>query len=184
MKTDLLFLQRFHDGELPRAEAATVEHLLAGRDDLRQESQRMDALDQAMRAQAEVTTSVADPAAQAAAIMTRLPARTPRAQVQVSMSHVVIAAVLVAFVGLAVAVADSMAAVMRDVVPVWALATVSGICGLALLVAARPLLHIEAGIIAKLMRRRLSVGDGEVLVCRVLGVALIVGGAHIAGVWS
>lgn len=184
MKTDLLFLQRFHDGELPRAEAATVEHLLAGRDDLRQESQRFDALDQAMRAQAEVTSVATDPTAQAAAIMARLPARTPRAQVQISISHVVAAAVLVAFVGLAVAVADTMASVMHDVVPVWALATVSGVCGFALLVAARPLLRIEAGIVARLLRRRLSVGDGEVLVCRVLGVALIVGGAHIAGVWG
>lgn len=176
-------LQRFHDGELSQAEAAGVQHLLSSRPDLKADSVRFDALDALLKDQA-VTARSRDVSLLEARIRERLPATPPKKEVQISGAHLVTAAVLVSFVALAVMVANQLSEVMRDVVPVWSLAMISAACGLSLLVAARPLLRLEAGMLNRLLRRRMAVGDGEVLVCRVLGVALIVGGAHIAGLWG
>ncbi len=178
-------LQRLHDGELSQAEAAGLQHLLAGRPDLQAASTRLDALDGLLKDHAHaVAARTSDVSALEARIRERLPSKPPKREVQISAAHLVTAVVLVSFVGLAVMVADQLSEVMRDVVPVWSLAIISAACGLSLLIAARPLLRLEAGMLNRLLRRRLSVGDGEVLVCRVLGVALIVGGAHIAGLWG
>ncbi len=176
-------LQRLHDGELSRAEAAGVQHLLGARADLQSSSTRLDALDALLKDHA-VASRVSDVSALEARIRQSLPATPPKREVQISAAHLVTAVVLVSFVALAVMIANQLSEVMRDVVPVWSLAVISAACGLSLLIAARPLLHLEAGMLNRLLRRRLSVGDGEVLVCRVLGVALIVGGAHIAGIWG
>jgi anti-sigma factor RsiW len=176
-------LQRLHDGELSRAEAAGLQHLLAGRPDLQAASSRFDALDGLLKDHAAVSR-VSDVSALEARIRQALPTTPPKREVQISAAHLVTAVVLVSFVALAVMVANQLSEVMRDVVPVWSLAVISAACGLSLLIAARPLLRLEMGMINRLLRRRLSVGDGEVLVCRVLGVALIVGGAHIAGLWG
>jgi hypothetical protein len=176
-------LQRLHDGELSQAEAAGVQHLLAGRPDLRLASARLDALDGLLKDHA-VIARVSDASVLEARIRAALPSTPPKREVQISAAHLVTAVVLVSFVALAAMVADQLTEVMRDVVPVWSLAVISAACGLALLIAARPLLRLETGMLNRLLRRRLAVGDGEVLVCRVLGVALIVGGAHIAGLWG
>lgn len=176
-------LQRLHDGELSQAEAAGLQHLLAGRPDLQASSLRLDALDGLMKDHAAEARS-ADVSALEARIRAALPLTPPKREVQISAAHLVTAAVLVSFVALAAMVADQLSEVMRDVVPVWSLAVVSAACGLSLLIAARPLLRLESSMLARVLRRRMAVGDGEVLVCRVLGVALIVGGAHIAGLWG
>lgn len=176
-------LQRLHDGELSQAEAAGVQHLLSGRPDLQTASLRLDALDGLLKDHAAAVRP-AHVSALEERIRAALPLTPPKREVQLSAAHLVTAAVLVSFVALAVLVADQLSEVMSDVVPVWPLAAVSVACGLSLLVAARPLLRLESSMLARLLRRRLSVGDGEVLVCRVLGVALIVGGAHIAGLWG
>lgn len=180
-------LQRLHDGELSQAEAAGLQHLVAGRPELQAASTRLDALDGLLKhhaAEYRACASTTDASLLASRILERLPSTPPKREVQISAAHIVTAAVLVSFVGLAVMVADQLTQVMRDVVPVWSLAIISAACGLSLLIAARPLLRLEAGMLNRLLRRRISVGDGEVLVCRVLGVALIVGGAHIAGLWG
>ena len=180
-------LQRLHDGELSPAEAAGLQRLMGGRADLQATSRRFDALDALLKDHAADALSSArmqDVAALEARIREHLPTTAPKREVQVSGLHLVAAIVLVSFVGLAVMVANQLSEVMRDVVPVWSLAAISAACGLSLLIAARPLLRLEAGMVNRLLRRRMSVGDGEVMVCRVLGVALIVGGAHIAGLWG
>jgi anti-sigma factor RsiW len=176
-------LQRLHDGELSQAEAAGLQRLMAERSDLQAASRRLDALDALYKDHAAEARGT-DVAQLEARIRAALPSTPPKREVQISGAHLVTAVVLVAFVALAVMVADQLGEVMHDVVPVWSLAAISAACGLSLLVAARPLLRLEAGVINRLLRRRLAVGDGEVLVCRVLGVALIVGGAHIAGLWG
>jgi anti-sigma factor RsiW len=176
-------LQRLHDGGLSQAEAAGLQRLLGGRPDLQAASRRLDALDALLKDHA-VEARVQDVAALETRIREHLPTTAPKREVQVSGMHLVTAVVLVSFVALAVMVANELGDVMRDVIPVWSLAAVSAAFGLSMLVAARPLLRLEAGIINRFLRRRMAVGDGEVLVCRVLGVALIVGGAHIAGLWG
>ncbi len=178
-----LLLQRLHDGELSQAEAAGLQRLMGERPELQATSRRYDALDALLKDHA-VEVRLQDVAVLEARIREHLPTTAPKREVQVSGLHLVTAVVLVSFVGLAVMVANELSEVMRDVVPVWSLAAISAACGLSLLIAARPLLRLEAGMVNRLLRRRLSVGDGEVMVCRVLGVALIVGGAHIAGLWG
>ncbi len=176
-------LQRFHDGELTQAEAAGIEHLLAQQPSLLAASQQLDQLDQLLKAHVERTVT-SDPAELADRIRYHLPTTIPKREVQVSVMHVVAAVVMVCFVAMGVILADNMKWILHDVVPMWSLALIAMLCGGALLIAARPLLRLEAGIIQWMLRRRLAVGDGEVLVCRALGVALIIGGTHIAGLWG
>ena len=178
-----LLLQRFHDGELSQGEAVGLRRLLSDRPELQATSLRLDALHALLQ---DHTAEVrgADIAVLEARIRRALPLTPPKREVQVSVVHIITAVVLASFVGLAVMVADQLSDVVREIVPVWSLAVISATCGLVMLLAARPLVRLEAGMLNRLLRRRLSVGDGEVLVCRVLGVALMIGGAHIAGVWG
>jgi hypothetical protein len=176
-------LQRFHDGELTQAEAAGVKHLLAQQPGLQRASVQLETLDGLFKTHAS-QLQLSDPAALAERIRYHLPSAIPKRQVQVSVMHVVASVVLVCFVGMGVLLADHLKWILNDVVPLWSLALLSMASGAALLVAARPLLRLEAGLVQWMLRRRLSVGDGEVLVCRTLGVALIIGGIHIAGLWG
>ena len=178
-----LLLQRFHDGELSQGEAVGLRRLLGDRPELQATSLRLDALHALLQ---DHTAEVrgADIAVLEARIRQALPLTPPKREVQVSVVHIITAVILASFVGLAVMVADQLSDVVREIVPVWSLAVISATCGLVMLLAARPLVRLEAGMFNRLLRRRLSVGDGEVLVCRVLGVALMIGGAHIAGVWG
>lgn len=176
-------LQRFHDGELSQGEAVGLRRLLSERPELQATSQRFDALHALLQDHSAEVRGV-DIAVLEARIRHALPLTPPKREVQVSVVHIITAVVLASFVGLAVMVADQLSDVVREIVPVWSLAVISATCGLVMLLAARPLVRLEAGMFNRLLRRRLSVGDGEVLVCRVLGVALMVGGAHMAGVWG
>jgi predicted anti-sigma-YlaC factor YlaD len=179
--SDEHLLQRYHDGELGRADAAAIERLLAERPELRELSRRVDRLDGLMRERAaQANGRASDPTRLIAAMMERLPQRPPQKHLHLSMAHLALGALAVAVIGLGYAVAG----IMRDLVPVGAVAVAGALIGLTLVLAARPLMAFEASLFARLMRQRLSVGDGEVLVCRVLGVALIIGGIHVIGVWG
>jgi hypothetical protein len=183
MNTNDLLLQRFHDGELTQAEAAGVEPLLAQQPALRAASHQLDALDGLLKAHAMrvQTTNTADLVER---IRANLPTTVPKREVQVSVMHVVASVVLACFVAMGAFLADHMKWLLSDMIPMWSLAIIAMACGFSLLIAARPLLHLEAGFIQWMLRRRLAVGDGEVLVCRVFGIALILGGTHIAGLWG
>ncbi len=183
MQANERLLQRFHDGELTQAEAAGVEHLLAQQPALRAASLQLDALDGLFKEHATRVhaTSTADLVQR---IRANLPLTVPKREVQVSVMHVVASVVLACFVAMGVFLADNLKWLLNDMIPMWSLALIAMACGLSMLVAARPLLHLEAGIFQWMLRRRLAVGDGEVLVCRVFGVALILGGTHIAGLWG
>jgi hypothetical protein len=186
MQPNERLIQRLHDGELTQAEVAGVNSTLAQDEQLRVFSQRLSALDELIKAHVthEQATQTARSQALIERIREKLPSTTPKREVQVSVAHIVAATVLVCFVAIGVILADKLEWILSDVVPMWYLAVLTMMCGMALLVAARPLLRLETGLFNWLLRRRLAVGDGEVLVCRVLGVALIVGGTHIAGVWG
>jgi hypothetical protein len=186
MHENARLLQRLHDGELTQAQAAIADAAVAKDAELQALSQRLGALDALMKVYS--AHRHADETACCDALLNRLcqqlPTTVPKREVQVSVMHLVAATVLVCFVAVGVLLADQLEWILSDVVPMWSLAVLSMMCGIALLVAAKPLLQLENGMLNLLLRRRLAVGDGEVFVCRALGVALIVGGTHIAGVWG
>jgi anti-sigma factor RsiW len=169
-------LQRYHDGVLDRAEQAVVEDWLRADPTLAAYSRRLDGMDAGLRAD-----RLAAPAHDVVAhIMATVPIQPPRQVPRLSLAHV-----LAAMLGVAlVAMASALAANLRPWIPVEGIAAACALTGLALAVAAKPLMSLENGLLARLLARRVAVGDGEVLICRALGVALLVGAAHIAGLWS
>jgi anti-sigma factor RsiW len=172
-------LQRYQDGEANRAQQSAVEGLLASEPGLARQAQRLERMDGLLKARAG-KLGEHDAAAMAAMVMERLPAEIPRMRTKLSVAHLLVGTMAVAMVG----VTASIAPLMRPWLPVEGIAAACAFAGLALVVAARPLAQLENGMIARLMAIRLTVGDGEVLVCRALGIALLIGAAHIAGLWS
>lgn len=172
-------LQRYQDGEANRAQQVMVEGLIASDVALARKAQRLEHIDTLLRIQAE-RLPVSDPALVAERVMERLPAFIPRTQAKIGLGHVLVGGMTVALVILA----SLLTALFRPWMPTEGIATACAIVGLALLVAARPLAQIENSLLARLMAKRVTVGDGEVLVCRALGIALLIGAAHIVGIWS
>jgi anti-sigma factor RsiW len=174
-------IQRYHDGEATRAEAAWVEDMLAGQPELRIESTRLEHLHARLRtlaAQSRPDSTVVD--ALIVRVMAKLPERSPSRQAHVRMNHVLISIVVLICVVFGCGLTEQM----RSFIPVEGIALTSALIGFCLVIAARPLANLEAAVFAKFLRRRIAVGDGEVLVCRVCGLALIVGGSHIIGWWG
>jgi anti-sigma factor RsiW len=181
MSVEQRLLQRYHDGEASRAEAAGAERLLSEQPELRPLSQRLEALDRLFAERVQTIRRHGRSASQVIqAAMARLPNRVPRRQARLSVGHAAMGLSAL----MAVVMGSAIAERMRDIVPVDTVALFAALCGLALLVAARPLVRIEATLFARLMRRSLAVGDGDVLVCRVLGLALLIGGSHLVGLWG
>jgi len=114
------------------------------------------------------------------AAMARLPNRVPRRQARLTVGHVAMALIALT----AIVMGSLITERMRNLLPVDTVALLAVVFGIALLLAARPLVRIEASLFSRLMRRSLAVGDGDVLVCRVLGLALLIGGSHLVGLWG
>jgi anti-sigma factor RsiW len=181
MSADHELLQRYHDGEATRAQAVGAERLLADQPALRAQAQRLDALDQIMHEHAQISRAGhSTPSGLVQAAMQRLPNRVPRRQVRLSVGQMTVATLALA----GIIIGSLLTERLRSVMPADAVALISVLAGVALVLAARPLLQIEASLFSRLMRRRLAVGDGDVLVCRVLGIALLIGGSHVVGLWG
>ncbi len=183
MRQEDRLIQRLRDGELGAAEAAGLERLLCDDPALRADAERLERLDDLLRARAldqragaqAAAGSGRGDAALVAAVMARVPAAPPRRQLQLSFGHIAVMAIA----GIVIAAGWCLRDPMRDMLPVGTIAAVGALFGLALFVAAKPLMAIEASLIARMVRKRIPVGDGDVLVCRVLGVALVIGAVHI-----
>lgn len=172
-------MQRYQDGEANRAQQAAVQGLLASDADLARRFRQLERLDALLKTRTQhLPRPEVEPLV--ARVMEHLPAERPRAQATLSLGHVLVAMTAVASVVMAAILAD----MCRLWLPTEAIAAACALIGLALVVAARPLAHMESSLVAGFLARRLAVGDGEVLVCRALGIALILGAAHIAGLWS
>ncbi len=183
MRQEDRLIQRLRDGELGAAEAAGLERLVRDDPVLRIRAERLEQLDDLLRARTLYQRASAQAASGGrrgdaglvAAVMARVPAAPPRRQIHLSIGHVAV----VAIAGIVIAAGWCLRDPMRDLLPVGTIAAVGALLGLALFVAAKPLLAIEASLVARMLRKRIPVGDGDVLVCRVLGVALVIGAVHI-----
>lgn len=171
-------VQRYHDGEANRVQQMAIEGLLAHDPALAQQSQALENLNQQLMAQA-AGHQQRDVESLVAQVMERAPAETPKAHAAINLGHVLVGGFAIAMVAMAMVLAD----MCRLWLPVEGIAAACAIIGLALVVAARPLAQLENSLIGSLFSKRMVVGDGEVLVCRALGVALLVGAAHIIGLW-
>jgi hypothetical protein len=181
MSVEQRLLQRYHDGEASRAEAAGAERLLSEQPQLRPLSQRLEALDRLFAERVQTIRRHGRSASEVIkAAMAQLPNRVPRRQARLTVAHVAMVLITVMVIVMGSLITERM----RDIVPVDMVALVAAVCGIALLLAARPLVRIEASLFSRLMRRSLAVGDGDVLVCRVLGLALLIGGSHLVGLWG
>jgi anti-sigma factor RsiW len=176
-------LHRYHDGELDRSQRAAVDELLAHHPELRSLSGRLDRLDEALRLQAAQVKSV-DGGASAQTlidqIMESAPRQAPKPGFTISYTQIIVglcALLLILFTG-------CLMDLVRDLIPYGTVAAVSILFGLTLMVAARPLIRMEAGLFSRFMRRRIPVGDGDALVCRVVGFALVVVSLHMMGIWG
>ena len=181
MSADQRLLQRYHDGEASRAQAIGAERLLAADPALRAQARNLEMLNQAMHDHARMSRACdRSPSGLVSAAMQRLPNRVPRRQVRLSVGQLSVAsAALVAII-----IGSALTERLREVMPANAVALMCLLAGIAVVLAARPLVQIEASLFSRLMRRRLAVGDGDVLVCRVLGIALLIGGSHVVGLWG
>jgi len=181
MSVEQRLLQRYHDGEASRAEAAGAERLLSEQPQLRPLSQRLEALDRLFAERVQNIRRHGRSASQVVrAAMARLPNRVPRRQARLTVGHVAMALIALT----AIVMGSLITERMRNLLPVDTVALLAVVFGITLLLAARPLVRIEASLFSRLMRRSLAVGDGDVLVCRVLGLALLIGGSHLVGLWG
>jgi len=175
-------IQRYHDGEIDRLDQAAVTRLVADDGDLAIYSRRLGRLDALLQAHscAKAQGYGVEAADFAADIMIRVPTAVPTKPQKISIGHLVVGALAITLVAGVAILAD----LLRAWIDVEGIAAGCALAGLALVVAARPLVGAENGLLGRLLMKRVVVGDGEVLVCRLLGLALIIGGAHIAGIWS
>ena len=181
MSADLRLLQRYQDGEATRAEAVGAERLLATSSEVQAQAKRREALDQMLLQHAQdIRHANRSPSGLVQAAMQLLPQRPPKRQVRLSVGHLLVGCVALG----AIIMGSALPEHLRESLLTNLVALVCGIAGIALVLAARPLVQLEASVFSRLMRRRLAVGDGDVLVCRVLGLALLIGGSHVVGLWG
>lgn len=176
-------MHRYHDGELDGSQRAAVDESLAQHPELRSLSGRLERLDEALRLQA-AQARIADGGASAQTlidqIMASAPRQAPKPGFTISFTQVIVGLCAVILILFTCCLMD----LVRDLLPHGTVAAVSILFGLTLVVAARPLTRMEAGLFARFMRRRVPVGDGDALVCRIVGLALVVVSLHLMGVWG
>jgi len=178
MKPGARYLQRHLDGCLTQAEAAAVERILAEQPRLQQQAVQLASLDALLRQRlSPPAPGIMDD--RAARILARLPTTSPQRHLQFSLAHAGLAVLLLGLLGLVVYISEHL----RGLLPMSSIAVILAFFALLLVVATRPLLHLEASLMARFFRQRVVVGDGEVWICRGFGVALLLVVAHIGGWW-
>ncbi len=165
-------VQRSVDGELGAAENAALQHLLASDQDARDTAQRMEGLDRLLRADAaRLTRDEAADDMRVARICAKLPAGAPQRQQQLRLLDLIFAGIALT----AVTLFYGLVGTMRDLLPLTSLAVISLIAGVLLISLASPLRRVETSFFSNLMKKRLNIGDGDLLVYRVTGIAIVIG---------
>ncbi len=165
-------VQRSVDGELGAAENAALTHLLTSDQDARDTAQRMEGLDRLLRADA--ARLARDEAADdllVAKICNHLPAGSPQRQQQIRIYDVAFAGIALTAVVLFYGLVGSM----RDLLPLTSLAIISLAAGVLLVGLASPLRKAETSVFSRIMRKRMNIGDGDLMVYRVTGIAIVIG---------
>jgi anti-sigma factor RsiW len=166
-------LQRSIDGELGAAENAAVQHLLAADSAARDHARSLERLDRLLRTRATALARGHEAHDQVVSgIVRRMPSGAPERQKQLRLLDLVFAGGALTAVVLFYGLVGSL----RDLLPLTAMAVASFIAGLVLIVMARPLRKVETGFITRVLRKRVNLGSGDLLVYRVTGIAIVIGG--------
>jgi anti-sigma factor RsiW len=167
-----ILLQRAVDGQLGPAENAAVRCMIAGDPQIAAREQALTGLDQLLRQAAAPRRQLADHQRLRERIMARLPANRPIEQVQLRIGDVVLGT---AVIGLLVMTYGTLGLVLDRSLLLVLLAGISLVAGCGLLAFAGAL-RGDLPMLGMLLRRRIAVGPGEVLVYRAIGLTIAVGG--------
>ncbi len=164
-------LQRYVDGELDADKAAAVAHLAAANAGAAVRLRLLETADRLLSEHA-ATLPVSDPHALLGSAMARLPAGAPQRRSHVRVGDMAFASTIIATVGVLAGVSRRMS----DVLPLTLLALVSMAVGTALILGAGPLLRGEHPLLSRVLGKRIEVADGGVLLYRLTGIAIVLGG--------
>jgi hypothetical protein len=168
-------LQRARDGALGPAENAALRAMLAADPTLAAAEERLATLDSLLRQEAAPRRQRSTDAVMAH-IIDHLPARVPTAEMQLRLGDVIMGGLLVSLVAVTYSIIGTM---FNHSAMLVALAVVSLVAGCGLLAFAGAL-RGDLPLLGALLRRRVAVGSGEVLVYRAVGCAIAVGGVWLS----
>jgi len=172
-------LQRALDGRLGPAENAAVRCMVEANPQVAAQEKALTGLDQLLRQDATVRRQVADQVADQsslrAQIMARLPATASAEQVSLRIGDIVLGA---AIIGLIVMTYGTLGLVFDRSLLLVLLACISLVAGCGLIAFAGAL-RGDLPFLGMLLRRRVAVGPGDVLVYRAIGFAVAVGGVWL-----
>jgi anti-sigma factor RsiW len=161
-------LQRYLDGELDIESARSIEALLATDEALRRQASRLERLEGDFRS---VGRQGREPEEHLGAILARLPAGRPIRQGGYRLVELVTAASLMISIWMVYAIMAQLPGLM----PLSMVMMGSLVVGALFMLLAEPLRYAEVGLLSRLLRQRLSVGQADVLVVRAAGLAIILG---------
>jgi anti-sigma factor RsiW len=170
-----LLLQRYRDGRLGRDEAAALERMVAADPGLAARAQGLSELDGGLRQLAARQGD--DHHLLAERITAALPPGRPRAEARISLRDLVFACMTAGVVAMTYVV---IATITNQVQLLVALALVSLVAGCVVMLLAGSLRRAEADVLGRLLGKRISVGPGDVLIYRAVGLSLAVGGVWLA----
>ncbi len=171
-----LHSQRQLDGRLSPGEAAAVDAALA-RDAARaDEASRMRVL------HAELSAALRPLDLDTHhALLTRfaqaLPQGAPQPSRRLRTADLVLGVALLCMVGLCFGATGSIA---HGTIAAMAIASMGLIGGMLLLLIATMLVRNNNGLLSKLLGRKLVIGPADVLLCRAIGLGMVIGGIYLA----
>lgn len=174
-----LLLQRALDGRLGPAENAAMRCMAEANPHVAAQAQALSGLDQLLRLDAierrTVADQVTDQSSLRAQIMDRLPATAPAEHLSLRIGDIVLSA---AIIGLIVMTYGTLGLVFDRSLLLVLLACISLVAGCGLLAFAGAL-RGDLPFLGMLLRHRVVVGSGDVLVYRAMGFAIAVGGVWL-----
>lgn len=175
-----LLIQRYVDGCCDRAEAAVVEAWLAAGDpQVRQRIEAAQRLHRLLLAESRQAPGL-DREDLAQRIIAAVPLTPPVRSPRIGVGQILAAALVVACVGLVAGLASQDP--FRRLLDLALIAWCAMGLGFAILVLARPLRRLENCVMSRLLRRQIALNSADVLVYRVAGLAVVIGGLYLWGV--
>jgi anti-sigma factor RsiW len=175
MDTEHLLSRRL-DGRLDAAEARALDAHCEHDPERQRLSRSLDALHTDLQQLARSRRNAVAERALVERIAAALPTTVPARATALSIGHVLTASAA----GVLVAMVFAAMSIQRDLLPLGLVTMGAVLSGLALMLLARPLRQVEAGLLERLLARRVMVTSGDVLVVRSVGFALVVGGIWLS----
>ena len=168
-------IQRYLDGACDAAEAATAQKLLESKPELRQQEELHSDLAGLWQAR-QATLRPSDQDELAESIMNALPKQAPEAEPMLSIANMAMLFIMLSIIGLTF----NLVGTFGDLLNLSLIAALSCGVGIILTALARPLRQAEASLFDRLLSKRVSISQMDVITYRVAGIALVIGAAWLA----